>query len=240
MYAVLYNIFCCWMITIIGGTTYRHIILYRDRFMVDRSFAFFWLFSACLWFCSGFRQAFYYFGFLNMDRYLFYVVQVFVLIHMIPGISHTVLKITRNGKVTKYVLLILSPLFAAFLFFIFYDGVELVLASPWSTEYSISPRTFAMFLPGFLLAFLGNVYDFIARLVGLARGKGLHIESFCSSLAMILYCGAGVVDVKGVISDWRFLVIRAMLVLAALISYTGYYWESDSSYLQTTVQRSDL
>ena len=240
MYALFYNVFCCWMVTIIGGTASRHIILYRDRWMTDRSFAFFWLFASGLWFFAGLRQVFFFFGLSDLDRWTFYLVQFFLLCHLIPAIIHVVLKVTRNVRVTKIVLGAMIPFFIGFTFFLFFDGVKEAGSSEWGSEYSVSSHTFWCFLPIFSVCVIGSVYDFIARLAGLAFGKKFRIELFCASGAIILYGIAGIFDTKGLVSDWKFLLIRGSYVLAAFISYTGYYWETEPVFLRDTKERSDL
>ena len=38
-YAILYNVFCCWMVTVVALSTARHIFVYRSHDPVDRAFA---------------------------------------------------------------------------------------------------------------------------------------------------------------------------------------------------------
>lgn len=240
MYGLLYNVFCCWMVTIIGGTAARHIMLYRDRHAADRAFGVFWFFAAGLWFFAGLRLIFYYFGQPALDRYTFYLVQFFVLFHLAPGVAYIVLKIIPRGRAARLTLVLMIPFFIGFIFFLFFDGVKSAGFSSWGSEFSISPRTFWCFLPAFVICFFGSVYYLFAQIVSGLRGRPLKIENFLGSFAILLYCLVGIFDAKGVLADWRFLLIRGTLVLSALLSFTGYSWETETVFLDDATERSDF
>ncbi len=87
---------------------------------------------------------------------------------------------------------------------------------------------------------LGNLYDVVARLVKRAMGERIAPERFFASLSIILYGAAGIIDAKGLATDWLLLAIRAAYLVAALTAYTGYTWEDDPDYLVDTVGRSDF
>ncbi|MCZ7583499.1 MAG: hypothetical protein M5R36_09285 [Deltaproteobacteria bacterium] len=56
----------------------------------------------------------------------------------------------------------------------------------------------------------------------------------------MIYIGAGGADTKGVTADWVLIAIRAVYMLAALVAYTAYTWETSPALLRHTVERSDL
>ncbi|MCZ7583500.1 MAG: hypothetical protein M5R36_09290 [Deltaproteobacteria bacterium] len=126
-YAVLYNVFCCFMVTLIGAATARHILLYRDRGPADRHFAWFWIFGAALWFFAGVRLLFYHAGMLAFDRFVFYVVQIFVVLHIAPAVGHTIAKLTDHRRLNAA-----TQLFS-FLFILPFYGTRFATAS-WTNS----------------------------------------------------------------------------------------------------------
>ena len=239
-HALLYNIFCCWMVTAIGGVTARHIMVYRDRTDTDRSFALFWLFASALWFSSGLRLLFHGLGWYPMDRITFYVVQIFVMIHVLPGALHTVLKITAKRLFLVVVMSCIVFSSALFGFFILYDGVTTLSYSDWGSEYAISNRAFLCVIPSFLVLVIGNIFDIVRKLVCWRILKTEPLEHTMASVAIIIYVLAGTVDLKGYDAGWSLLIERAVYLVAALISYTGYIWDSDSAMIEDTVERSNF
>lgn len=238
-YAILYNVFCCWMVTLIGAATARHILLYRDRDDIDRNYALFWLFASGLWFASGLRLVFFRLGLPAMDRALFYVVQVFVVLHILPAAAFMILKFTRSKAAFAAVVGGVSVLALLFLAFVFIDGVGEAEISKWASEYRIGARAAAFFMPTFVIVFAGNAIDLARRIIRRALRKPSDIETDFGTLAMLIYMAGGYVDVLGKTWDWQLLLIRAIYLVAALVGFTAYSWDADPERLGDAVERSD-
>jgi hypothetical protein len=225
------------MVMVFGGITARHIILYRDRDDIDRGFALLWLFASGLWFFAGLRLIFYGLGWNALDRAVFYVVQIFVIMHILPGVLHTVLKITKNRRVLIVVMSVATALAALFGFFIFYDGVKALPFSNWGSEYVISDRAFLFFMPAFVFLAFGNIFDLARKLFHWRTLKSESLEHTLASIAILIYISAGVFDLKGIAADWGLLIERAAYMTAALISYIGYTWDTDFVLIEDGVER---
>ncbi len=238
-YALLYNVFCCWMVMVLGGIMARHIILYRDRDDIDRGFALLWIFASGLWFFAGLRLIFYGLGWHALDRAVFYVIQFFVIMHILPGVLHTVLKITKNRRVLIVVMSLTAALAAIFGFFILFDGVRALPFSNWGSEYVISDRAFLFLIPTFVFLAFGNIFDLARRLLYWRKFKSEPLEHSLASIAILIYISAGVFDLKGIAADWGLLIERAAYMTAALISYIGYIWDADFVLIEDGVEGRD-
>ncbi len=238
-HALLYNVFCCWMVTAIGGITARHIIYHRDRGDVDRSFALFWLLASALWFFSGLRLIFYSFGWHALDRAFFFVVQFFVMIHILPGTLHTALKLSSNRRFLIMIMSFSTLSTAVFGFFILYDGIVGSNISDWGSEYSISDRAFWFFLPPFALVAFGNFFDLLRKIFFWRILKSQPLEHTLATVAFCIYLLAGIFDLKGYLAGWGLLIERASYMLAALISYVGYTWRNEAIFMENDLERKD-
>lgn len=227
------------MVTLIGAATARHILLYRDRDMVDRNYALFWMFAAGLWFTSGLRLVFFQLGFPAIDRALFYVVQVFVVLHIVPASAFMILKLTRSKAAFAAVVGGVSVLALLFLAFVFIDGVGKAEISKWASEYRIGGRAAMFFLPTFVIVFAGNIVDLALRAARRVLRRPSDVATDFGTLALLIYMAGGYVDVLGKTWDWQLLLIRAIYLVAALVGFTAYSWDVDAERLGDVLDRSD-
>ncbi|MCL4233290.1 MAG: hypothetical protein KJ042_02100 [Deltaproteobacteria bacterium] len=227
------------MVTLIGAATARHILLYRDRDMVDRNYALFWMFAGGLWFTSGLRLVFFQLGFPAIDRALFYVVQVFVVFHIVPASAFTILKLTPSKAAFAAVVGGVSVLSLLFLAFVFIDGVGEIEISKWTSEYRIGSRAAMFFLPAFVIVFAVNGFAGARRAARRVLRRSSDIATDFGTLALLIYMAGGYVDVLGKTWDWQLLLIRAIYLVAALVGFTAYSWDADPERLGDAVERSD-
>lgn len=237
--AVLYNVFCCWMVTLIGATTGRHVLLYRDRSTQDRNFALFWLTAAALWLTSGLREFCYFLGYSEADRTLFYVVQFWVAVHILPLAAYTILSWTRRSDLVKAAMATMTVVAVGFFVFCLVDGVGEPRTSNWTSEFEIPERARWFFIPGFLAVTLGNGADLLRMTARALSGRPVDWEHAGEVVALLGYLSVGYADALGSEIDWQILAIRAAYLAAALTAFTAVSWTVSPDSLTRTVRRND-
>ena len=227
-YAVLYNIFICWVVAGMGLLISFRVLGMKDSDLADRSFGYFWLFSAGLWTFSGLRLLALFFGFLMLDAALFYVVQIFVALHLIVGTCFISYRVTKNLNYSHYATLTAAVCCFFFVFMVFFDGIVKTTITPWISEHKISTRAFVFFVLPYLYCVIFTVYAIIQIVLSaLMRGR-LDRPVFFSILALFVYELAGFFDVRGDIADWALLILRSFYMVAALTAFLSYAWEPTS------------
>ena len=232
-YAILYNIFICWVVAGMGILIARHILALKNADTGDKTFALFWLFSAGLWTFSGFRLLAFHYGYGELDRALFYVVQIFLAFHLVVGALFLCIKSISNLKAVYVIFAVASFLSFLFLFFMFFDGIAQTTTTKWASDHEIPRRALIFFMPVYGFCVVMTVYVIIQRaLVGLMRAK-LDRRVFFAVLAMLIYELAGIVDVIGRTADYGLLIIRGLYMVSALVAFFSYSWEPSSIRIVT-------
>lgn len=230
-FAILLNIFVCWIVAGMGMITAGHVLRLKKSDPGDRSFGYFWLFSGLLWFFSGLRLCFLYFGYPAVDAALFYVVQVFLAIHMVAGILFYNNKLIRNQKAIKIIAFIMGILSMLFLFFTFFYGIKNTIVTPWASDHELPVLAFAFFMPVYCYCVLMGVWAIIKCLTIAMMRASLDRQALFAFIALLVYQLAGIIDVKGNVADYRLLLIRSLYMVSALVAYMSYSWESSSVHL---------
>ncbi len=186
------------------------IAVFRKRKKADKFFvpySGFLFCTGCLWFFVSLRLILAWFGFFVLDRFFFYVVQVFVFLSG-PFLAYFLaLKISRSEKLAKIITAVFGLCFVASLFLLFKGGITESGATYFATKFVINRQAFvffiAMLIPLFLAAFFDVVSGIIAR------------RPFVYSLVIVIYLALGVFDEQGIIAGWGLVIFR--LLFAGLI-----------------------
>ncbi len=226
-YAVLYNVFLCWMVGLISLAATRAVLMRPKPSVALRALGLSWLFAALLWFLTGLRLLAYFTylvngkaGLLVLDRLIFYTGEIFLAGQTVSIIFFAAHSVWRNRKVTLVLAWLSLVSAASFLVLLYWLGVADYLETPWGSEHVLSPAAFYAFLPGYSLS-LCLVVSVIMK-GGLRRWRGVsgpgRAETL-SAIAILLYGVAGVFDVRGSWGGWELLLIRVSYLVAALITF---------------------
>ena len=219
---IYYNIFICWVITIVAIITGGFIIK-KSQNRYDRSFGFFWFFFGILWFFVGLSLFAWKLGSPAWSRYFFYIDQVFVPLH-IMFIADYLFGVTfRNKRANNIFLSINAFLGILFLTLLFALGPESLIVSDWSIKFK--PPFFVFYLVLFLIVEGGVLLtlDIVNNLKGYFKTKRKNfLARILVDFSFILYVVAGALDESGNVSGWPLLAIRIIMVLAAMIGFLAF------------------
>ena len=232
-YAILLNIFVCWTVAGMGIITASHILRLKKVDSGDKSFGLFWLFSSLLWFFSGLRLCFLYFGFPKVDIALFYVVQIFLALHLVAGVFFYNYKLLRRLKIINLTGYVMGSLSVLFLFFTFFFGITNTTVTPWASDHELPFTAFMFFIPVYCYCLIMGLWAIIRCITRALMRAKLDRQALFAFVALLVYQLAGIIDVKGNVADYRLLLIRSLYMISALVSYLSYTWESSSVYLVT-------
>ena len=226
--AMLYHVFLCWVVTLMALLVARHINSLEGIDFADKAYALFWALMALLWLFAGLRQLAHFFGYSQVDRQLFYLVNVFTAAHVIPAGYFVSMRAFKRRRIAVLITSTIAAFCLIFLVLLLYDGIQTTLYSPWATEHEISSRSFRMFLVTYVMFIMLLVYDLLKRLFRyLLRGTASKRAAVASG-ALLLYSSAGIFDVQGVLVDHMLLIQRAVYMLSVFAAFTAYSWQSSS------------
>lgn len=234
-YAILYNVFACWAVSLMGVLIGRQILTLDDTDPADHAYGLFWLSAGVLWFTSGMRLLMLFRGDHILDLMLFYVVQIILALHLVFGVFYCSYKISKGLRfsfVASGIAALASGIAALlgllFLFFMFNDGVTKTVTTIWASEHEIPARAFMMFLPVYLFCVLGTCYMLTVNTMKyFLRGKTEH-AGILPFVALLLYEAAGIFDAKGIVSNHNLLLIRSMYMVSAIMAFLSYAWDSSA------------
>lgn len=223
-YAILYNVFCCWMVTVVALSTARHIFVYRSYDPVDRAFAQFWFLAALMWAVSGMRLLWHFLEMPSLDRLFFYIVQAILVMHIVPATLHVLLKLTDSALIVFFGMVTAMALGALSFYFTIVDGVTYMGATVWASEYELSTRAFYSMFPVVPFCILGSVVDLAQTFFDPSSAARRRGAWSWASLVILMYFAVGVTDAAGLWNDWRLLATRAVYLIAAVVAYAAYTW----------------
>lgn len=230
-YAILYNVFVCWIVATMGWATTRALFRRPQPTLAWQSLALAWNFIALLWFLAGLRLLSYFVYvwtghrkavFLTLDRTIFYADEVCLAIQIVFGIFFAVEAAFVRRKVTLVVTILSGLTAGLFLLLLFVIGVDpqQLIDTPWGSEYRIPLAAFYAFLPVYFLSLILFLCTIIKGLWAHARGiTGPDRGTVVAAAALALYALAGVVDVRGTLGGWQLLGIRLNYLIAALMTF---------------------
>jgi len=233
-YAVLYNVFCCWMVALIGLAAVRELRKADNLSQAWQAYGYFWLFAACLWFLAGLRLLAYFKGWPRMDRMLFYVDEVFAGLNVIAGVAFLLLRLWGKNRVTQAVLVFCSLSVVVFWLMLVIYGVSSTVNTPWASEHELPRAAFYAFLPGYLPCLFLIIYATIRDVVErIGKGEWSNFNYALATMTMGLYAAGGIADVRGIWAGWQLLLIRLLYMIAALAAF----WVARSDRPQIRVIR---
>jgi len=230
-YAILYNVFVCWIVAMMGWATTRALFRRPKPSLAWQSLALTWNFIALLWFLAGLRLLSYFVYvwtghrkaiFLTLDRTIFYADEVCLAIQVVFGIVFAVEATFERRLVTLIVATASGLIAGLFLTLLFAIGInpEQLVDTPWGSEYRIPLAAFYAFLPVYFLSLILFFCTIIKGLWAHARAvAGPDRGTIVAAAALALYALAGVVDVRGTLGGWQLLGIRLNYLIAALMTF---------------------
>lgn len=226
-YAVLYNVFLCWMVALVSLVATHSLVGRTERTLAMRALALSWAFAALLWGTAGLRLLAYFSWlltlnqtFVAMDKGIFLVGEIFLGGQMVAIVLFATDALWKNRRVNTAataVALAMAVIFVAVLFRVGLAGYQ---HTTWGSEHVLPPQAFAAFIPLFGLSLLLNVFLVAKGLWAAWRGgAGPGRVASVAAAAVILYGVAGLVDVRGTWGGWQLLLIRVNYLVAALLTF---------------------
>lgn len=219
-YGILYNVFTCWVVTIMGLMAAREMLNMPSRELAWRALGWFWVFASSLWLLAGLRLLAYFFGMPELDRKLFYLDEVFVGLHMIAAVVFLAERIWRRRPVTNLFFAFAVLMVFVFLGFLIAFGIESTIPTPWASEHKLHRAVFLSFLPLYSCCLLLLVYATINDVVGRIRhGAWRDGRMALATASLAMYAVAGVFDVRGIFAEWHLLLVRVVYLVTALTAF---------------------
>jgi hypothetical protein len=218
--AVLYNVFTCWMVTLIGLAAARDLFARPRLTTAWRAFSWFWTLAAILWALAGLRLLAYYLGLPRLDRLFFYGDEFFVALHLAPA----VIFVAESRWADRRLTVACGGFVALFslLFFVVFvaQGITRTISTDWASEHELPRAAFFCFLPAYLFCVALVVYSIISDVAARLRsGAWPDGERVLATAGMLVYSLAGIADVRGIWAGWRLLLIRVVYLTAALTAF---------------------
>ncbi|MDP8223034.1 MAG: hypothetical protein P9L99_06725 [Candidatus Lernaella stagnicola] len=226
-YAVLYNVFLCWMVALVSLAATRA-LLQRPRATLGlQALALCWNFAALLWFMAGLRLLAYFAflltkeaTFMALDRAMFYAGELFLGGQIVSIILFAVDSTWRNRYANVVFTLIGVVSAMAFLIMLFVGGLDDYLETSWGSEHVLPQNAFYAFLPAYLLSLFTVICVIIKGFwERWRRGAVPGDVALPAALGLLLYGVAGIFDVRGSWGGWQLLLIRVSYLIAALVTF---------------------
>lgn len=221
---MLYNAFVCLSIFVAAVFTFYKLKTAYPEDIVVRMFSYFWLSVGIMWFFSGLRTIFAWWGLENYDRAVFYIVTLFMLLQ-IMFLSAYVLFVRISSPIARKTIVayfVLSGLLYLFLFF--KNGITMSAKTYWGTEWEpcgICNQVFRnlLFIPVVVVMAVNLVHGLLTPLI---KRSGFNWKLIISHIAIIIYSAVGYIDARGEVTGWKLLVIRIFLLISCLLTYLCY------------------
>jgi len=219
-YAVLYNVFTCWMIAVIALAAVRDLFRRPNISLAWYAYGWFWLLAALLWLLAGLRLLAYFFGYAWLDRFLFYGDETFMAAHVVAGVLFLAELLWQNRRRTYWSMVFVGGSMVAFLALLLVLGIQNTTATSWASEHQLPRAAFLAFAPGYLYCVVLMVYAVLVETVSRWRaGAWRNGEFALAATGMLFYALAGVADVRGIWAGWQLLLIRVIYLAAALTAF---------------------
>jgi len=206
----------------------RQVFSIEKRESYNEAFSLFWFLSSGLWFFSGFRLMALSFGYGELDKIIFYGVQIFLGLHIIAGACFLSIINFTNLRIVKILMIPVSICSLLFIFFVFKDGIANTVITPWSSDHELSKSAFYLFLPAYFYCVVMTLSALVKNIVlWLLRGDLNKVDLF-ALIAFLIYEVAGIIDVRGRTADYGLLIVRSLYMISALVAYISYSWETSS------------
>lgn len=230
-YAILYNVFCCWIVAVIGLATARELRKDPQISPAWRAYAWFWLLASGLWFLAGLRLLAYFSGLLWLDRLIFYFDEVFVGLHLVAGTAFLARHLWGRSTLSRG--LVGGSGFFVVLFFglLVWLGIQETIYTPWASEHELPRPAFFAFLVPYLLCLFLVVYATIRDVVTRSRhGEWVDYSLTLATWSLLVYALAGLADVRGVWAGWQLLMIRLIYMISAFTAF--WVAQTDRSHMR--------
>jgi hypothetical protein len=226
-FAVLYNVFLCWMVALVSLATTRALVGRKHPTLAVHGLALSWNFAALLWALAGLRLLAYFLllltdspVFMALDRSMFYAGELFLAGQIVTIILFGSAAAYGNPTVNFVLTGFGFVTMLAYLIVLYSQGVVGYTETSWGSEHVLPRASFLVFLPAYLLS-LFLIIRVIIREVWQVVVKGVRakrIELF-GAVGFLLYGIAGIVDVRGSWGGPPLLLIRIAYLVAALITF---------------------
>jgi len=187
------------------------------------SFAFSWFLMGSVFFLTGLRITAFATGAPELDKNLFYALEICTGLAAGPMMYHVAWKLTRNQKLT-----IIFTLFAAicgllFIFFVFKEGVTGPKILVSGSEYTPPTKASFFFILPSIIGLIIVTIDLIKRAIQFfIRKKEFKSEKFLSSLSFFIFVTTAGFDQLGFDTGWNLVIMRIFLMISALIASISY------------------
>ena len=219
-YAVLYNMFTCWMVTVLAAMALPGIFKRFPNNLGWRAYGWFWFCGACLWLLAGLRLLAYYHGLPRLDRAFFYGDEVFVALQMEAGCVFLCDSRGASRRVTLAAAGFVALCGLLFLIMFFSLGITATVPTEWASEHEIPRAAFLAFLPAYLFCMALMVYSVGADVwARLRTGAWADRHRLLGTGGILIYSLAGVLDVRGILAGWHLLLIRVVYLSAVMTAF---------------------
>ncbi|HPQ70901.1 MAG TPA: hypothetical protein PKW95_17380 [bacterium] len=230
-YAILYNVFCCWVVAVIGLSTVRELRKEPQPTPTWLAYAWFWLLASGLWFLAGLRLLAFFSGLLWLDRLLFYFDEVFAGFHLVAGTAFLARHVWGESSWTRGLIWFAGIFVVVFLGLLFWLGIQETICTPWASEHELPRPAFLVFVVPYLLClflvFYATIRDVVARK---RRGEWVDFGLTLATWSLLVYSLAGLADVRGVWAGWQLLMIRLIYMIAAFTAF--WVAQTDRSHIR--------
>ncbi|MBD3208023.1 MAG: hypothetical protein GF370_01030 [Candidatus Nealsonbacteria bacterium] len=211
-------------ITGLGGFYTAISILSRKEKNKEKiSFAFSWLLMGSVFFLVAVRLIAFALGMAQLDRNIFYIIEVCTGLAIAPMSYHIILKTTKKENLSKLFSLIFGLSGLLFIFLVFIDGVEGPKVLISGSEYSTSPRAMLFFAVPSLIGLMILIFDLIKRGLVFSKERPLFKRNqFLSSFSFFLFIVTAGIDHMSLGTGWSLTIIRIALMISALIASISY------------------
>ncbi len=175
-----------------------------------------WFFLGTVLFLTGLRTVFFGFGYLSIDKFIFYTGQIIFPFVFVFWVYYLVFIATKNKKISKTISFLLAVLAFVFYYLLFKNGLQGPFVSDWGSEYRSDAAN--IYLIASILGIVFLFYNIIKEIGKLFLGREFKKYIFFSVLAMLFYTIGAYFEQFGM-ADWSVLFWRIVLAVSSLGAY---------------------
>jgi hypothetical protein len=211
-------------ITGVGGLyTAISILSRKQKGKEETSFGLSWLFMGTVFLLVSTRLTAFAAGLIQLDKTIFYIIEISTGLAVAPMTYHVILKMTKNESLAELISAIFGISGLLFILFVFVDGVEGPKILISGSEYKSSLRALLFFAAPSLIGLLLLIFDLAKRGTRFFRDRvNFQRNQFLSSLSFFIFITTAGFDHMGLNTGWSLTIVRITLMVSALIAAVSY------------------
>jgi hypothetical protein len=214
---MLYNAFVCLALFVCGILTSRAIWRRRRDQSGFMFFSLFWFLMGVMWGFVGIRTIFAWAGKYEIDKFIFSIVTIFMILHLWALVSYLSIALFKKGIISRWLILTFTVLSILYLSLFFGGEVHMGSITYWASEW-VPPK-------GANLLFGCTIFPLLVVEAVSVLLKNLYKKEssiILSSIAISIYIWAGVMDALGALVGWRLLGVRVLMMISSLMAYISF------------------